>query len=58
MIKYVFLFFPQPKQAPNQTDTQCVHQKFKAACTAYEQDTPCRHSNNAECTTPRGLCSA
>ena len=26
MIKYVFLFFPQPKQAPNQTDTQCVHQ--------------------------------
>ena len=27
MIKYVFLFFPQPKQAPNQTDTQCVHQK-------------------------------
>ena len=28
MIKYVFLFFPQPKQAPNQTDTQCVHQTF------------------------------
>ena len=25
MIKYVFLFFPQPKQAPNRTDTQCVH---------------------------------
>ena len=28
MIKYIFLFFPQPKQAPNQTDTQCVHQTF------------------------------